>query len=151
MLKTMRPVLALAFAAAGVAGAVAVAGGAVADPTPADPTPADQTPLHEVTYTVYTDTPFHADIYYRDTEPANFADYSHNPYVFSPRVEADLGPGTPWVLTVRLADPQHWAMVTATSGRSPNPPNFHCTLAVDGAVVASDSGAKGALCSLRQW
>jgi hypothetical protein len=145
-LETVRLVIALALAAAGVAGAVAVAGGAVADPTPADPTP-----LHEVTYTVYSDTPFHADIYYRDTEPASFADYSHNPYVFSPRVEADLGPGTPWVLTVRLADPQHWAMVTATSGRSPNPPTFRCTLAVDGAVVASNSGAKGALCSLRQW
>lgn len=146
MLKTMRLVLALAFASAGVAGAFTGTGSAVADQTPADPSP-----LHEVTYTVYSDAPFHADIYYRDTEPASFADYSHDPYVFSPMVEADLGPGTPWVLTVRLADPQHWAMVTATSGRSPNPPNFHCSLAVDGAVVASDSGAKGALCSLRQW
>lgn len=140
MLKTMRPVLALALSAAGVATAIAHASSAGADQ-----------PMHEVTYTVYTDSPFRADIYYRDTEPANFADYSHNPYVFSPKAEAELGPGTPWVLTVRLADPQHWAMVTATSGGSPNPPNFHCTLAVDGAVLVSDSGAKGALCSLRHW
>jgi hypothetical protein len=66
-------------------------------------------------------------------------------------VEADLGPDTPWVLNVRLANPQYWAMVLASSGRSPNPPNFHCTLAVDGAVVSTNSGAKGALCSLRQW
>ena len=145
MLKTIRPVLALALTAAGVAGALTAPGAARADET------ADQTALHEVTYTVVTDTPFHADIYYRDTEPPSFADYSHNPYVFSPRVEADLGPGTPWVLTVRLADPAHWAMVTATSGRSPNPPNFHCTLAVDGAVLVSDSGPRGTLCSLRHW
>ncbi len=107
--------------------------------------------MHTVTYTVYTDIPFHADIYYRDTEPPNFADYSHNPYLFSPKAEADLGPGQPWVLTVQLANPEYWAMVTATSGQSSNPPTFHCTLAVDGTVVASDSGAKGALCSLRHW
>jgi len=124
-----------------VAGAGAVAVPAVAD----DPV------LHDVTYTVYTDAPFFAEIYYRDFEPANFADYSHNPYLFSPNVEADLGPDTPWVLNVRLANPQYWAMVLASSGRSPNPPTFHCTLAVDGAVVSTNSGAKGALCSLRQW
>ena len=137
----MRPVHVLALTAAGVATAVAGPGHAAAD----------QAVLHEVTYTVSTDNPFHADIYYRDAEPSNFADYSHDPYVFSPKVEADLGPGAPWVLTVRLADPQHWAMVTATSGRSADPPNFHCTLAVDGAVVASNSGPKGTLCSLRNW
>ena len=124
-----------------VAGAVAAAGPAIAD----DPV------LHDVTYTVYTDTPFFAEIYYRDFEPANFADYSHNPYLFSPNVEADLGPDKPWVLNVRLANPEYWAMVLANSGRSPNPPNFHCTLAVDGVVVSTNSGAKGALCSLRHW
>lgn len=117
----------------------------------AGPAAAEGPVLHDVTYTVYTDAPFPADIYYRDTEPPNFADYSHNPYMFSPKIEADLGPDRPWVLTVRLAQPEHWAMVTATSGLSPNPPNFHCTLAVDGAVLVSDSGAKGALCSLRGW
>lgn len=107
--------------------------------------------LHNVTYTVYTERPFFADIYYRDTQPPDFAEYSHDPYVFSPKIEADLGPDRPWVLNVRLADPQSWAMVVGTSGRSPNPPNFHCTLAVDGNVVVTNSGAKGALCSLRHW
>ena len=42
-------------------------------------------------------------------------------------------------------------MVVATSGRSPNPPTFHCTLAVDGEVVVRNSGSKGAMCSLRLW
>lgn len=108
--------------------------------------------LHQVTYSVFTEKPFKAaEIYYRDTDPSNFADYSHDPYVFSPNVEADLGPTKPWTLTVQLADPDQWAMVTATSGSSPNPPDFHCVLAVDGNVVAENSGAKGALCSLRHW
>ena len=117
----------------------------------AGPAAAEGPVLHDVTYTVYTDAPFPADIYYRDAEPPNFADYSHNPYMFSPKIEADLGPDRPWVLTVRLAQPQYWAMVLGTSGQSPNPPNFHCTLAVDGTVVSTNSGAKGALCSLRSW
>lgn len=107
--------------------------------------------LHDVTYTVSADAPFHAEIYYRDTDPPNFADYSHDPYLFSPNVEATVGPDTPWVLNVRLADPQNWAMVLATSGLSPNPPGFHCSLSVDGQVVSTNSGPKGALCSLRLW
>lgn len=128
--------------------AIAVAATGVTVATPAW---AEEPVLHDVTYTLYTDTPFFSDIYFRDTEPPNFADYSHNPYLFSPKVEAELGPDRPWVLTVRLANPQNWAMVLGTSGRSMNPPNFHCTLAVDGTVAVTNSGAKGALCSLRQW
>lgn len=117
----------------------------------AAPAAADDPVLHEVTYTVYTDIPFRAEIYYRDVDPPSFADYSHNPYEFSPNIEADVGPGKPWVLSVILADPQNWAMVVGTSGLSPNPPGFHCALAVDGQVVATNTGAKGALCSPRPW
>lgn len=119
----------------------------------AAPASADDAVLHEVTYTVYTETPFFADIYFREADPPNFADYSHDPYMFSPKVEADLGPDKPWVRSVRLANPQYWAMVVATSVTylSPTAPNFHCTLAVDGTVVVTKSGPKGALCSLRNW
>ncbi|MGI9124621.1 MAG: hypothetical protein ACR2JM_07700 [Mycobacterium sp.] len=127
---------------------MAVAGASLGVPATAA---ADDPVLHDVTYTVYTETPFFAEIYYRDAEPPSYADYSHNPYLFSPKVQADLGPDKPWVLNVKLANPQFWGMVLGTSGRSANPPNFHCTLAVDGAVLVENSGAKGALCSLRHW
>ena len=33
-----------------------------------------------------------AEIYYLDPDPRNWAEWSHNPYVFFPNVEADLGP-----------------------------------------------------------
>lgn len=111
----------------------------------------DPVVMHNVTYTVSTDNPFYAEIYYRDTDPPNFADYSHDPYLFSPNVEAGLGPDKPWVLNVQLANPEQWAMVLGTSVMSPNPPNFHCSIAVDGTVVVTNSGAKGALCSIRHW
>lgn len=122
-----------------------------AGPTSTAPAGADEPVRHQVTYTLYTERPFVAEIYYRDADPPDFAEYSHDPYQFSPNVEVDLGPDRPWVLTVSLADPQQWAMVLGTSGQSPNPPTFHCSLAVDGAVAVTNSGVRGALCSLRHW
>lgn len=115
------------------------------------PAHADPPVPHEITYTITTEFPVAADIYYRDTDPPTWADYSHNPYAFSPKVRADVGPGKPWVLHATLVDPQRWAMVTATSGRAPGEPGFRCELKVDGVVVATADGPKGALCALRHW
>lgn len=135
-------------AGAVLAGGLSLAPGVQAQPVPPPP-PAP--PLHHVKYTVTTQEPYFADIYYRETDPANFADYSHNPYEFSPKTEAQLGPGQSWVREVWLADPYHWAMVTATRGLDPIDPMFSCTLELDGAVVATDEGPKGALCSIRHF
>jgi hypothetical protein len=107
--------------------------------------------LHHVRYTITSETPWLADIYYHDTDPPNWAIYSHDPYVYSPKVEAQVGPGETWARDVMLADPQQWAMVVATSGLDPVAPNFRCTLEVDGAVVKTSEGPKGALCSQRTW
>lgn len=113
---------------------------------------AEGPPLRHVKYTVFTELPYRqAQIYYRDVEPPNFAEYSHNPYVFSPKAEADLGPNQMWTLDVMLANPDDWAMVTASSLDSPQQPNFHCVIAVDGVVVKTGEGPKGALCSIRNW
>lgn len=118
----------------------------------ADDDPIPGPPLHSVKYTVFSETPFaNAEIYYRDVDPPNFADYSHDPYVYSPNVEANVGPSQTWTMDVLLASPADWAMVTVTSLDSPQRPNFHCVLAVDGQVVATNQGPKGALCSLRTW
>ncbi|MCV7290602.1 hypothetical protein H7J87_35285 [Mycolicibacterium wolinskyi] len=125
-----------------VAGAIATAAPGFAEP-----------PLHHVRYTVTANAPFWAHIYYRDTEPAIFSDYSHNPYQFSPRADVDIAPDKPWVLETNLANPDLWAMVLVQSGESPGfpTPGFNCELAVDGVVVKTNSGPKGALCSIRNW
>src|SRR5213596_1987029 len=73
-------------------------------------------PLHNVHYTVWAQEPFNVSIYYRDVDPPNWADYSHNPYQFSPKVEADVGPNQQWNLDVPLANPDEWAMVVASTG-----------------------------------
>ena len=82
---------------------------------------------------MWAEQPFNVAIYYRDIDPPNWADYSHNPYQFSPKVEADVGPNQQWNLDVGLANPDEWAMVVAsTGGESTKTPNIHCALAVDG-------------------
>jgi hypothetical protein len=134
---------ATAFAASSLAfGAVATA-----DNPPPPPLPV---PMHRVHYTVWSEIPFNVNIYYRDVDPPNWAAYSHDPYQFSPKVEADVGPDQQWNLEVQLADPNQWAMVVANVITTKKA-NIHCALAVDGVVVKTSQGVKGALCSIRAW
>ena len=106
---------------------------------------------HQVTYTVSAKSPIYTDIYYHDQDPTVFSDYSHNPYQFTPNVQADIAPGKPWVQQVPLLNPDQWAMVSASTGSEPGTPGLHCDLAVDGVVVVSKDGPKGVLCSIRNW
>jgi hypothetical protein len=118
----------------------------------ATPARADDPVMHEVKYVITAASPIWADIYYLDQAPTKFSDYSHNPYQFTPNVQADIGPGHPWVSPpVMLANPDQYAMVSVSTGTEPGTPNFHCALIVDGVVKASKDGPKGALCSLRLW
>ena len=100
---------------------------------------------------MFAEEPIFVEIYYRDVDPPNWADYSHNPYVFSPEGRGRRRPGQQWNLDVQLANPDEWAMVAATGGPGLAKPNIHCVLAVDGVVVATHQGPKGALCSIRNW
>jgi hypothetical protein len=118
----------------------------------ATPARADDPVMHEVRYVITAASPIWADIYYLDQDVQKFSDYSHNPYQFTPNVQADIAPGHPWVSpTVMLSNPDQYAMVTVSTGTEPGTPQFHCALIVDGAVVVSNDGAKGVVCSLRNW
>jgi hypothetical protein len=135
----------LALACAPLLAATGVGAGTAISRADSDPV------MHAVKYSIWTETPVYAEIYYHDTDPPTFADYSHNPYQFSPNVEATVGPDKQWVLDVQLANPDEWAMVVGTVFLAPSAANFHCVLAVDGKVVVSNQGPKGALCSIRHW
>lgn len=129
-------------------GSVVLVTAAVAPPVPAR---ADDPLLHRVTYTVSADQPTDVGIYYRDVDPPSWADYSHNPYEFSPKAEASLGPATPWIRDVMLADPDQWAMVAIIQDASRATRPVRCQLAIDGIVVNTADGPNGALCALRHW
>ncbi|OBI11482.1 hypothetical protein A5714_01675 [Mycobacterium sp. E2462] len=107
--------------------------------------------MHHVKYAVTAENPIYTDIYYLDHQPDKFSDYSHNPYSFTPHVDVDLGPGKSWTFDLDMSDPDDYAMVVASTGTEPGTPGIHCVLAVDGVVVVSKGGPKGALCSLRNW
>jgi hypothetical protein len=132
------PALALALAIIGFSAA------------PVPPAQADDE-LHHVTYTVTSDSHSDVDVYYRDADPPDWAAYSHDPYLYSPKVEAQVGSGQAWTLDVMLADPAAWAMVVASSGPGPVTPHLRCTLSVDGVVAATNDGPHGARCSIRSW
>lgn len=107
---------------------------------------------HQVVYVVSSRTPAYVDIFYQDQDPTKWSDYSHNNYVFTPQVHTDITPDKPWVQPVNLLNPDEWAMVTVTTGRQPQAPGgIQCDLSVDGKLVVSKLGPKGALCSLRTW
>ncbi len=106
---------------------------------------------HRVTYVVTADQSVHVNIYYRDVDPPTWVDYSHDPYVFSPKAEVPLVPGRPWVRDVMLTDPEQWAMVAVAQGSTRSPGVMRCELAVDGIVVVTAAGSDGTLCSLRHW
>ncbi|MEW5808716.1 MAG: hypothetical protein AB1925_04610 [Actinomycetota bacterium] len=115
-----------------------------------------QPTLHRVRYLIGASQDIaNAEIYYREVDPPNWADYSHNPYEFSPNVEADLGPGRAWVREVMLADPNEWAMVVVGQPDALDvplaEPGFVCELRVDDVVVRTAKGLRGALCSIRTW
>ncbi|CQD20621.1 hypothetical protein BN1232_04985 [Mycobacterium lentiflavum] len=108
--------------------------------------------MHHVKYAVTAENPIYTDIYYLDHQPDRFSDYSHNPYLFTPHVDVDLGPGKPpWTYDLDMTNPDAYAMVVASTGTEPGTPGLHCVLAVDGVVVVSKDGLKGVLCSLRNW
>jgi hypothetical protein len=132
--------------------ALAVALAAMTATATAAPSLADDPPMHQVRYVITSASPIWADIYYLDQQPAKYSDYSHNPYQYTPNVQADIGPGHPWTSPpVMLTDPNNYAMVVVSTGTEPGTPMFHCALVVDGAVVKSNDGPKGTLCSLRTW
>src|SRR5689334_17081416 len=146
---TRRERLLRALAPMTVIGATIAAPTAAVRAEPAEPPPP---PLRHVQYTIFTEQPYTAEIYYRDTDPPNWAEYSHNPYLYSPNIEVGVGPDKQWNLDAWLANPDAWAMVVASiQSDSPASPNFHCVLAVDDVVVKTSQGPKGALCSIRAW
>lgn len=112
------------------------------------PAPAVAPGQHKVTYTITTTSDLTANIYYVSTDPPNQA--AANDPQFMPMARTPVGPGGPWVFETTLKDPTQWAFVSASGGLRVNP-EFHCEIAVDGQVVASEQGGSGVQCALRPW
>ena len=103
---------------------------------------------HQVTYTITTTSDLTANIYYVKADPPSQG--AANDPKYMPMDRTSVGPGTPWTFQTALSDPTKWAFISASGGLRVNP-EFHCEIAVDGKVVASQQGGSGVQCALRPW
>src|SRR5246127_5913789 len=124
-----------------------VAGAAAAILTPAtahaDPTG------HQVTYTVTSPNTLTATIQYMNSDPPSQAAYNADSSKFMNNVQAPISGGQPVVYTTTLANPNQWAIVTASGGchwpdyDSSNVPQIQCQIAVDGQGGGTQSATTG--------
>ncbi|ORW12242.1 hypothetical protein AWC15_15705 [Mycobacterium lacus] len=105
---------------------------------------------HQVTYTVTTTSDLTANIQYMNTDPPSQAVFNADSSKYMITVHTPITGGEPLVYTTTLANPNQWAIVTASGGLRVNP-EFHCEIAVDGQVVVSQQGGSGVTCSTRPW
>ncbi len=142
--KVTSAVAAVTFAAAlGVAATPAIA---YADPAG-----------HQVTYTVTATGNLTGNVRYMNTDPPSQAAYDANSSQYMNSVQTAFTAGQPLVYTTTLANPNQWAIVTASGGchwpdcDSSNVPQIQCQIAVDGQVVVTQSATTGVTCSTRRW
>ncbi|UGT94370.1 hypothetical protein LTS72_13755 [Mycobacterium ostraviense] len=143
--KTVSAVAA-AGCAAMAAAALAMVAGIAAAPAVSHADPAG----HQVTYTVTTTSDLMANIQYMNADPPSQAAFNADSSKYMTTVHAPITGGEPLVYTTTLANPNQWAIVTASGGLRVNP-EFHCEIAVNGQVVVSQNGGSGVSCSTRPW
>ncbi len=112
---------------------------------------------HQVTYTVTSTGNLTGNVRYMNTDPPSQAAYDANSSQYMSSVPATFTAGQPLTYTATLADPNQWAIVTASGGchwpdcDSSNVPQIQCQIAVDGQVVVTQSATTGVTCSTRRW
>ena len=106
---------------------------------------------HQVTYTITATSDLNVDIQYIETDPPSQAAYNADATKYLATLRrTPISGGQPLSYTTTLADPNQWALVTASGGLRINP-ELHCEIAVDGVVVVSQQGGSGVTCSTRPW
>ena len=142
-----------AVSVAGCAATFAAAVGVAVTPATsyADP------PGHQVTYTITTTGNLTGNVRYMNSDPPSQAAYDANSSQFMNTVQTAFSAGQPLVYTTTLANPNQWAIVTASGGchwpdcDSSNTPQIQCQIAVDAQVVVTQSATTGVTCSTRPW
>jgi hypothetical protein len=111
---------------------------------------------HQVTYTVTSPNTLTATVQYMNSDPPSQAAYNSDSSKYMTNVQAPLSGGAPAVYTATLANPNQWAIVSASgilhwpdSGNGPAA--FHCEIAVDGQVVVKQDATSAVTCATRPW
>jgi hypothetical protein len=134
-------------AAIGVSVLVASAGVAASQASAsADPA------AHQVHYTLSAAGPGDFNLYYAVAAPPSLEAYHATPDAYVKSEKISLAPDAPWEFNATLADSQ-WAFLSASGAAHAMQadPNVRCVIAVDGQVVADQSGPFTTQCQLRSW
>jgi len=136
---------------------VAVATFAAAAAVAVTPATAPADPAgHQVTYTISTTGNLTGNVQYMNSDPPSQAAFNANSSQYMNTVQTAFTAGQPLVYTTMLANPNQWAIVTASGGChwpdcGSGTPELHCEIAVDGQVVVSQNATTGVTCSTRPW
>ena len=112
---------------------------------------------HQVTYTVTSTGNLTGNVRYMNGDPPSQAAFDANSSQYMTTVSAAFTADQPLVYTATLANPNQWAIVSASGGcrwpdcGSGNSPELHCAIAVDGQVVVTQHATTGVTCSTRPW
>ena len=141
-----------AVAVAMVGGAAGISG-VIATPATSHADPAG----HQVTYTITTTGDLTGQVRYMNSDPPSQAAFDANSSQYMNTMQTAFTGGQPLVYTTTLANPNQWAIVSASGGchwpncDSGSIPELHCEIAVDGQVVVTQNAKTGVTCSTRPW
>lgn len=111
---------------------------------------------HQVTYTVTSPNTLTATVQYMNADPPSQAAYNADSSKYMNNVQAPISGGQPVVYTTTLANPNQWAIITASGilhwpDSANGPAAFHCEIAVDGQVVVQQDATSAVTCATRPW
>ena len=107
---------------------------------------------HDVVYTLSVTGPGTFQVYYAYAAPPSKAAYDADPNAFTRSESVALDPAQPWVLPVKLTDPQAAFISVSRAGSGLRGDSFPtCNITIDGAPGPSNSGPIAAQCEMRPW
>lgn len=133
-------------AVVGAALMLGAAASAVAPAANAEPTE------HDVVYSLNVAGPGTFQVYYAFAAPPSKAAYDADPNAYTRSESVALDPAQPWVLPVKLTDPQAAFISVSRAGSGLRGDSFpQCDIVIDGALSTSNTGPIAAQCELRSW
>ena len=132
----------------GVVGAGLMLGSTVLAVPTASAEPAE----HDVVYNLSVTGPGSFQVYYAYAAPPSKAAYDADPNAYTRSETVALDPAQPWVLPVKLTDPNAAFISVSRAGSGlRGDSNPTCAITIDGAPGPTNSGPIAAQCELRSW
>ncbi|MCP9272870.1 hypothetical protein [Mycolicibacterium arenosum] len=116
------------------------------------PTASAEPVEHDVVYNLSVTGPGSFQVYYAYAAPPSKAAYDADPNAYTRSETVVLDPAQPWVLPVKLTDPNAAFISVSRAGSGlRGDSNPTCAITIDGAPGPTNTGPIAAQCELRSW